>query len=101
MSSDCGTVAAVTRTSTGLHFTWSGFMCVGLKSEKVADLPVQAIHESCFFGPAVVTGFEGQQTVGVSTVNGALCLLHTSHTPPEGLLEKTQSVLAQARGERM
>src|SRR5262249_40895591 len=25
------------------------------------------------FGPAVVTGFEGQQTVGVSTVNGALC----------------------------
>jgi ABC-type uncharacterized transport system substrate-binding protein len=41
MSSDCGTVAAVTRTSTGLHFTWAGFMCVGLKSEKVADLPVQ------------------------------------------------------------
>src|SRR5262249_910591 len=25
------------------------------------------------FGAAVVTGFEGQQTVGVSTVNGALC----------------------------
>ena len=52
------------------------------------------------FGPAVVTGFEGQQTIGVSTVNGALCLLHTSHTPPEGLLEKAQSVLAQACGER-
>ena len=32
----------VTRTSTGLHFTWSGFY-VGriLKCEKVADLPVQ------------------------------------------------------------
>src|SRR5262249_3384189 len=28
------------------------------------------------FGPAVVTGFEGQQTIGVSTVSGALCLLH-------------------------
>src|SRR5262249_55894960 len=27
--------------------------------------------------------------------------LHTSHTPPEGLLEKTQSVLAQACGERI
>src|SRR5262249_50275254 len=53
------------------------------------------------FGRAVVTGFEGQQTIGVSTVNGALCLLHTSHTPPKGLLEKTQSVLAQACGERM
>jgi hypothetical protein len=53
------------------------------------------------FGPAVLTGFEDHQTIGVSTVNGALCLLHTSHTPPEGLLEKIQSVLVQACGERM
>src|SRR5262249_3277209 len=51
--------------------------------------------------PAVVTGFDGQQTIGVSTVNGALCLLLISHTPPEGLLEKIQSLLAQACGERM
>jgi hypothetical protein len=48
------------------------------------------------FGPAVLTGFEGHQTIGVATANGALCLLHTSHAPPQGLLEKTQSVLAQA-----
>jgi NRPS condensation-like uncharacterized protein len=53
------------------------------------------------FGPAVLTGFEDQQTIGVATVNGALCLLHTSHTPPEGLLEKTQSVLAQACDEHV
>jgi hypothetical protein len=53
------------------------------------------------FGPAVLTGFEGQQTIGVATVNGALFLLHTSHTPPEGLLEKTQSVLTQACDERV
>ena len=52
------------------------------------------------FGPAVLTGFEGHQTIGVATVNGALCLLHVSHTPREGLLEKTQSVLAQACDER-
>jgi hypothetical protein len=52
------------------------------------------------FGPAVVTGLEGQQTIGVATVNGALCLLQTSHTP-RGLLEKTQSVLAQACDERL
>jgi hypothetical protein len=52
------------------------------------------------FGPSVLTGFEGQQTIGVATVNEALCLLHTSHTPPEGLLEKTQSVLTQACDER-
>jgi len=53
------------------------------------------------FGPAVLTGFEDHQTIGVATLSGALCLLHTSHTPPEGLLEKIQSVLAQACGERM
>jgi hypothetical protein len=52
------------------------------------------------FGPAVLTGLEGQQTIGVATVNGALCLLQTSHTPPEGLLKKTKSVLAQACDER-
>ena len=53
------------------------------------------------FGPAVLTGFEDHQTIGVATVNGALCLLHTSHTPPEGILEKTQSVLAQACDEHV
>jgi hypothetical protein len=53
------------------------------------------------FGPAVLAGFEGQQTIGVATVNGALCLLHTSHTPLEGLLEKTQSVLTQACDKRV
>src|SRR5262245_37972962 len=52
------------------------------------------------FGPAVLTGFQDHQTIGVATVNGALCLLHTSHTPPEGLLEKIQNVLAQACDER-
>jgi hypothetical protein len=34
-------------------------------------------------------------------VNGALCLLQTSHTPVEGLLEKTPSVLAQACDARL
>jgi len=48
------------------------------------------------FGPAVLTGFEGQQTIGVATVNGALCLLHTGHTTQDGLLEKTQRILARA-----
>ena len=52
------------------------------------------------FGPAVLTGFEDHQTIGVATLNGALCLLHTSHTPPEGLLEKIRNVLAQACDER-
>jgi hypothetical protein len=48
------------------------------------------------FGPAVVMGFEGHQTMGVTTVNGALCLLQIGHTPPDGLLEKIKIVLAEA-----
>ena len=42
------------------------------------------------FGPAVLTGFEGQQTIDVATVNGALCLLHTGHTPQERM-QKVQT----------
>jgi len=32
------------------------------------------------WGPAVLLGFEGEQTLGISTVNGSMCLLHTSHS---------------------
>ncbi len=45
------------------------------------------------WGPAVLSGLEGEQTIGVATVDDALCLLHTSHTPPEGLLETMRNVL--------
>ena len=45
------------------------------------------------FGPAVLDGMESEQTIGVATVGGSICLTHTSHTPPEGLLEAMRSVL--------
>jgi Condensation domain len=48
------------------------------------------------WGPAVLLGMEGAQTIGVTTVNGSICLTHTSHTPPEGLLEAMRSVLVDA-----
>ena len=48
------------------------------------------------WGPAVLAGFERAQTIGVATVNGSICLTHTSHTPPEGLLEAMRSVLVDA-----
>jgi Condensation domain len=48
------------------------------------------------WGPAVLARLEGAQTIGVATVNGSICLTHTSHTPPEGLLEEMRSVLADA-----
>jgi phthiocerol/phthiodiolone dimycocerosyl transferase-like enzyme/condensation domain-containing protein len=48
------------------------------------------------WGPAVLPGFEGAQTIGVATVNGSICLTHTSHTPLEGLLQAMRGVLADA-----
>ena len=49
------------------------------------------------WGPAVLAGLEGEQTIGVATVNDAICLLHTSHTPPDGgLLETMRNVLLAA-----
>jgi hypothetical protein len=48
------------------------------------------------WGPAVLLGFEGEQTLGASTVNGQLCLLHTSYSPLPDFLDQIQSVLSSA-----
>jgi hypothetical protein len=45
------------------------------------------------WGPGVLIGFEGEQTLGVSTFNGRLCLLHTSHCPLADFLEQIESTL--------
>jgi hypothetical protein len=47
-------------------------------------------------GPGVLVGLEGEQTLGISTFNGRLSLLHTSHTPLPGLLEEIESLLSLA-----
>jgi hypothetical protein len=52
------------------------------------DLKLKAL-----WGPAVFMGFEGEQTVGVTTTNGALCLLHSSFTPLPWLLPRTERIL--------
>jgi hypothetical protein len=48
------------------------------------------------WGPGVLIGFEGEQTLGASTVNGHLCLLHTSHSPLPGFLDQIESILSSA-----
>jgi hypothetical protein len=55
-----------------------------------------ALKLESMWGPAVLAGMEGEQTIGVTTVNGSLCLTHTSHKPLEGLLEAMRSVLVDA-----
>ncbi len=48
------------------------------------------------WGPGVLIGYEGEQTLGASTLNGHLCLLHTSHTPLPQFLEDIESLLGTA-----
>jgi hypothetical protein len=52
------------------------------------DLKLKAL-----WGPSVLMGFDGEQTVGVTTVNGSLCLLLTSFAPLPLLLERTERML--------
>jgi hypothetical protein len=47
------------------------------------------------WGPAVLMGFEGEQTVGVTTTNGSLCLLHSSFAPLP-LLQRAEQILRSA-----
>jgi hypothetical protein len=45
------------------------------------------------WGPAVLMGFQGEQTVGVTTTNGSLCMLHTSFAPIPSLTARAASLL--------
>jgi NRPS condensation-like uncharacterized protein len=48
------------------------------------------------WGPSVLAGFAGAQTIGAATTNGSLCLLHASYTPVKSLLGLTQEMLVSA-----
>jgi hypothetical protein len=54
------------------------------------------LRPKALWGPSVLMGFEGEQTVGVTTVNGSLCLLHTSFAPISGLLRRAELILRSA-----
>lgn len=46
------------------------------------------------WGPALLMGFENEQTVGVTTTNDSLCLLHTTFTPIPSLLPRCRNPAA-------
>jgi hypothetical protein len=48
------------------------------------------------WGPSILAGFEGEQEIGVATINGSLNLLHTSYKPLPSLLESIEERLAAA-----
>jgi hypothetical protein len=75
------------------------FPCELLLSN-LGNLPIQFetgnLKLKALWGPSVLMGFQGEQTVGVTTTNGALCLLHTSFTPIPSLLQRTEHILRAA-----
>jgi NRPS condensation-like uncharacterized protein len=49
------------------------------------------------WGPGVVMGVEGEQVLGVASLRGGgICLLHSTFTPFPGLLQRMESLLAEA-----
>jgi hypothetical protein len=76
-----------------------GFPCELLLTN-LGNLPIQFetgdLKLEALWGPSVLMGFQGEQTVGVTTTNGSLCLLHTSFAPIPSLLERTERILRSA-----
>ena len=76
-----------------------GFPCELLLTN-LGNLPIQFdagdLKLKALWGPSVLVGFEGEQTVGVTTTKGSLCLLHTSFAPIPTLLQRTERILRSA-----
>jgi len=62
------------------------------------DTSFGGLRLEAIWGPVVFAGFEGAQTIGVTTTNGTLCLVHASYTPAQSLLELTKQLLVSACG---
>jgi hypothetical protein len=58
---------------------------------RFGDLTLEAL-----WGPSALNGFEGEQAVGVATVNGSLHMVHTSYTPVESFLNTAVELLMNA-----
>jgi len=60
-------------------------------------LPIETsygnISLESMWGPAVLNGYEGEQTLGAITVNDTLCLLHTSHSALASFLVHIEQIL--------
>lgn len=69
-----------------------------LTNLSVLPIPVNigAFTIEGFWGPAIMTGAPGEQTIGAATIGGWMCLLHTSYSPFPSLLDRTESILSGA-----
>jgi hypothetical protein len=55
-----------------------------------------SLNIKSLWAPAFLRGHDPEQTIGVSTINGSLHLVHTSWTPIPGLLERIERKLTES-----
>jgi len=90
----------------GLDFEQMGsFVLNGLAHEAVLtnlgeipyDRTLGHLQVNAIWGPAAAMGIEGEQVLGVASMKGGgICLVHSSFTPFPGLLQRMESLLAEA-----
>ena len=55
-----------------------------------------ALTLEALWGPSALNGLEDEQAVAVATVNGSMCLVHTSYAPFHSFLEKAVDIALKA-----
>jgi Condensation domain len=84
------TVAKVMAQNMGYELAVTNLQQVPFEN-RFGDLTLEAL-----WGPSALNGFEGEQAVGVATVNGSLHMVHTSYTPVESFLNTAVELLMNA-----
>jgi hypothetical protein len=71
-----------------------------LNISNLGEIPIETrfgdLTLTSLWGPSILQGFQGEQEIGVATVNGSLNMLHASYDPLPLLLETMQKILTAA-----
>jgi hypothetical protein len=94
-----GEYLSANRNGNAMSALMAGFR-FDINISNLGNLPVETRFGELTFkrlwGPSILAGFEGEQEIGVATIDGSLSLLHTSYRPLPGLLESMEDHLGAA-----
>ncbi|HEY0181323.1 MAG TPA: hypothetical protein VGC09_00820 [Rhodopila sp.] len=99
MSAGLGRYFSVDRDERDVGALMAGFR-FDINISNLGSLAIETrFGERCIerlWGPSILAGFEGEQEIGASTLNGSLSLLHTSYKPLPAFLPHIEKQLAAA-----
>jgi hypothetical protein len=79
---------------------WAKRLGYDVNISNLGEIPIETqigdLKLAAFGGPSILIGFEGEQGIGVATINGSLSLLHTSYEPLPSLPEAMEQILISA-----